>query len=152
MRNLMTTDTKLDLLIIDYFKEPDKKRIQNIALNIPGYKGYFWVIEANRLKFDRSTLTFEQVDPFFSLAIYFSFSDKTKKGKSLLCKITESKCFNDFNLRKESGILIYYKGGFFNSRDIIEEIKCIMTSIFENVDFAKIDATITRLDNWMTIQ
>ncbi len=119
IHNLMTPTDQLDLFIDNYLKETDKKRIQNISLSIPGHNGDFWIIDSMSLSFNPATLTFEQLESF-SLAIYFSFSDKGKKGVFLTGRIAKSECFKDFTIRPDSRLKVYIKDKYIDKMEIVE--------------------------------
>jgi len=147
----MTTSDKLDLFISEYLNEPDKKRIQNISIFIPGHNGHFWIIDAACLSFDLATLTFKPVETF-TLAIYFSFSDRSRKGKSLIEKINKSECFKDFSIKADSRRLTYFLDKYIDKKKIINKIENITISLFPNVDYNDINVELKRLDDWLTIE
>ena len=151
MRNLMTPSDKLDLYISEYLKETDKKRIENISIFIPGHNGHFWIIDGSRLTFNLATLSFKTAETF-SLAIYFSFADKSKKGKSITDKISMSGCFSDFTSQTDSRSLSYIKDKYFDKTEIIKQIEYIIVSLFPNIEYNDVIIDLKRRDNWMTIE
>ena len=147
----MTPPNQLDLFIDDYFKETDKKTIQNISLVIPEHNGHFWIINSESLSLDLETLTFNPAASF-SLAIYFSFDNKSRKGSYLADKIARSECFKDFTVRTDSRRVEYFKDKYIDKVEIIEKVKAIALCIFPKLDFNDIIIKLNRLDNWMTIE
>lgn len=135
---------KLGQLIDEYLGETDKRNIQGIFITVPGHNGYFIILDSFRLTLNESDT--------FSLSTLFSFNDKSRKGQSLADKIRVSKCFDSFTVKDNRKGLTYSKDFGNDKQYILDNIKCIIESLFSQVDTKNIDIELKRIAKWFTIE
>lgn len=140
----MELPNKLGQLVDEYLNENDKKNIQGIFITIPDHKGFFFIMDSFRL-------TLRESDPF-SLSISFSFNDKTKKGKSLVDKVHETKCFSGFTIMNDGRQLTYSRNFGDDKQSIVDNVELIVNGLFPHISTNSVKIELKRITSWFTIQ
>lgn len=123
----MSFEVKLSLLLDEYLDEEDKKSISKISIAVPDRLINFWIADS------RFHLLNEGAE--FSLAIYFSLKEKSKKDKKLLQIADSTDCLKAFTRQSVGKKSIGYTKSFgTDKKGIIEAINCILREIFPEIN------------------
>lgn len=142
----MNIQATIETFIQEYLNEPDKKTIQLILISIENHQGHFFIVDSAKL------IGLVGQSDKFQLAIYFSFNNKTKKGKDIQKKIEQSTTFNDFKNFKDKNSAVFVANTNNDKKGISKTVENIVTTTFPSFDISKLKIELKKTKESITIQ
>jgi hypothetical protein len=134
----MQSQPNLEQLIEEYLDEKDKRSIQQISIEIPGFKGLVFITDASKFSLFKPRNS-------FSLAIFFAFNDRSKKGQKLKKTIGDNPVLASFEIiRWGRNTIGYVSETTTNKTRIAELVGVIIQTLSPNTDLSSVSFELKR--------
>ena len=132
---------KLKRLIDQYLREAKKHKVHHIEISLPEHDGRFWIIDA-------SLITEQPDSSDVHLAIYFSVSPYTRKGKRLVPVIDLMDSFAGYQQAVDGRFTVYYLITDNRSASISAEVTAKIQALFPTLDINQVQLSLAPMDDW----
>lgn len=131
----------LKRMIDQYLREGAKRRTHHIDISVPGHDGRFWIIDA-------SLFTEQTGSKGQQLAIYFSVSPYSKKGRRIVPVIDLLDTFAGYEQAIDGRFTVYYQLTDNNSNAISAAVATKIQTLFPTIALKEVQLSLAPMDEW----
>ena len=136
---------QLKTLVDNYINNIGLGNISNLKINIPDFNGTFLIMTDKQLQYLEASEDDE-------LCLLFSLKQQSKKNKSLLEKIKETNCLEDFMFFQFKDSIVFIKKTGNNSVLIIENVSMIVKTLFSTISADLITLELNEISSWHKLE
>ncbi|MBK8352753.1 MAG: hypothetical protein IPL21_14125 [Saprospirales bacterium] len=136
---------QLKTLVDNYINNIGLGNILNLKINIPDFNGTFLIMTDKQLQYLEASEDDE-------LCLLFSLKQQSKKNKSLLEKIKETNCLEDFMFFQFKDSIVFIKKTGNNSVLIIENVSMIVKTLFSTISADSIILELNEISSWHKLE
>jgi hypothetical protein len=136
---------QLKTLVDNYINNIGLGNILNLKINIPDFNGTFLIMTDKQLQYLEASEDDE-------LCLLFSLKQQSKKNKSLLEKIKETNCLEDFMFFQFKDSIVFIKKTGNNSVLIIENVSMIVKTLFSTISADLITLELNEISSWHKLE